>query len=94
MALVHQRIRRIFFAFPNPHAGALGSVHRLQGEESLNHHYAVFRVLVPEQSLAIIEKVGSLNGINSNETHHSICPSQSLLEVIQSNNNQRICHLK
>ncbi|CAA6662272.1 unnamed protein product [Spirodela intermedia] len=44
MALVHQRVRRIFFAFPNPNAGALGSVHRLQGERSLNHHYSVFRV--------------------------------------------------
>ncbi|XP_020425434.1 probable inactive tRNA-specific adenosine deaminase-like protein 3 isoform X3 [Prunus persica] len=52
MALVHQRIRRIFFAFPNPDAGALGSVHRLQGETSLNHHYAVFRVLVPQQILS------------------------------------------
>ncbi|XP_042490402.1 tRNA-specific adenosine deaminase TAD3 isoform X2 [Macadamia integrifolia] len=51
MALVHQRIRRIFYAFPNPNAGALGSVHRLQGEKSLNHHYAVFRVLLPEEIL-------------------------------------------
>ncbi|KAJ8509988.1 hypothetical protein OPV22_000422 [Ensete ventricosum] len=33
MALVHQRIRRIFFALPNPNAGALGSVYRLQGEK-------------------------------------------------------------
>ncbi|CAH8297674.1 unnamed protein product [Eruca vesicaria subsp. sativa] len=47
MALVHQRIKRIFYAFPNPRAGGLGSVHRLQGEKSLNHHYAVFRVLLP-----------------------------------------------
>ncbi|KAK9270783.1 hypothetical protein L1049_026367 [Liquidambar formosana] len=51
MALVHQRVRRIFYAFPNPNAGALGSVHRLQGERSLNHHYAVFRVLLPEEVL-------------------------------------------
>lgn len=51
MALVHQRIRRIFYAFPNPNAGALGSVYRLQGEKSLNHHYAVFRVLLPEEVL-------------------------------------------
>lgn len=51
MALVHQRIKRIFYAFPNPNAGALGSVHRLQGEKSLNHHYAVFRVLLPEEVL-------------------------------------------
>ncbi|KAI9200316.1 hypothetical protein LWI28_005849 [Acer negundo] len=51
MALVHQRIRRIFYAFLNPHAGALGSVHRLQGEKSLNHHYAVFRVVLPKELL-------------------------------------------
>ncbi|KAF3440952.1 hypothetical protein FNV43_RR19238 [Rhamnella rubrinervis] len=55
MALVHQRIRRIFFAFPNPNAGALGSVYRLQGERSLNHHYAVFRVLMPEEILDAVE---------------------------------------
>ncbi|KAA8544564.1 hypothetical protein F0562_022576 [Nyssa sinensis] len=30
MTLVHQRIRRIFYALPNGNAGALGSVHRLQ----------------------------------------------------------------
>lgn len=51
MALVHQRVKRIFYALPNPNAGALGSVHRLQGEGSLNHHYAVFRVLLPEEIL-------------------------------------------
>ncbi|KAL1212494.1 tRNA-specific adenosine deaminase TAD3 [Cardamine amara subsp. amara] len=51
MALVHQRIKRIFYAFPNPTAGGLGSVHRLQGEKSLNHHYAVFRVLLPDDVL-------------------------------------------
>ncbi|KAK4388609.1 tRNA-specific adenosine deaminase TAD3 [Sesamum angolense] len=51
MAIVHQRIRRVFYSFPNPNDGALGSVHRLQGERSLNHHYAVFRVLLPEEIL-------------------------------------------
>ncbi|KAK8955900.1 hypothetical protein KSP40_PGU007541 [Platanthera guangdongensis] len=49
MALVHQRIRRIFYAFPNPNAGALGSVYRLQGQKGLNHHYSVFRIMVPEE---------------------------------------------
>lgn len=49
MALVHQRVRRVFFYSPNSSAGALGSVHRLQGERSLNHHYAVFRVVLPEE---------------------------------------------
>ncbi|XP_057771713.1 tRNA-specific adenosine deaminase TAD3 [Salvia miltiorrhiza] len=51
MAIVHQRIRRVFYAFPNPNDGALGSVHRLQGERSLNHHYAVFRVMLPKEIL-------------------------------------------
>lgn len=55
MALVHQRVRRIFFAFPNLNAGAVGSVYRLQGERSLNHHYAVFRVLVPDEVLDAAE---------------------------------------
>lgn len=50
MALVHQRVKRIFYAFPNKSDGALGSVHRLQGEKSLNHHYAVFRVMLPQES--------------------------------------------
>lgn len=55
MALVHQRIRRVFYTCPNPSAGALGSVHRLQGEKSLNHHYAVFRVVVPQDVLDKVE---------------------------------------
>ncbi|KAF3524770.1 hypothetical protein F2Q69_00051388 [Brassica cretica] len=33
--------------FSKPHNRGLGSVHRLQGEKSLNLHYAVFRVLLP-----------------------------------------------
>lgn len=56
MALVHQRIRRIFFAFSNPNNGALGSVYRLQGEKSLNHHYAVFQVILHDESLASVEE--------------------------------------
>ncbi|XP_057531506.1 tRNA-specific adenosine deaminase TAD3 isoform X2 [Amaranthus tricolor] len=55
MALVHQRIRRIFYAFPNPCTGALGSVYRLQGEKSLNHHYAVFQVLMHDEALGGVE---------------------------------------
>ncbi|CAO2034242.1 unnamed protein product [Urochloa humidicola] len=51
MALVHHRFKRVFYAFPNPVNGALGGVYRLHGEKSLNHHYNVFRVLVPEVCL-------------------------------------------
>ncbi|GJN38397.1 hypothetical protein PR202_gb27433 [Eleusine coracana subsp. coracana] len=51
MALVHQRFKRVFYAFPNPVLGALGGVYRLHGEKSLNHHYSVFRISVPESYL-------------------------------------------
>ncbi|CAL5028840.1 unnamed protein product [Urochloa decumbens] len=55
MALLHHRFKRVFYAFPNPVNGALGGVYRLHGEKSLNHHYNVFRVSVPE---------AYLNGLN------------------------------
>lgn len=51
MALVHQRVRRVFYAFPNKRIGALGGAYRLHGERSLNHHYTVYRVVVPEEIL-------------------------------------------
>lgn len=69
MALVHQRIRRIFYAFPNPNEGALGSVRRLQGEKSLNHHYAVFRVLLRKEILNKNEVVAARTSTtNTNAT--------------------------
>ena len=46
MALVHSRIRRVFFVHPNNDAGALlsgnGHIHSLK---ALNHHYRVFQLL-------------------------------------------------
>lgn len=68
MALVHQRIKRIFYAFPNPNAGALGSLHRLQGEKSLNHHYAVFRVFLPESILDRGDVITATSRIDQNKT--------------------------
>ncbi|XP_012700487.1 probable inactive tRNA-specific adenosine deaminase-like protein 3 [Setaria italica] len=35
IALVHQRFKHVFYAFPNPITGALGGVYRLHGERSL-----------------------------------------------------------
>ncbi|KAH9627497.1 hypothetical protein KSS87_006188 [Heliosperma pusillum] len=65
MSLLHQRIRRIFYAFPNPSTGALGSVYRLQGEKSLNHHYAVFRVVLrDEPPLGRVEDSATISGTN------------------------------
>uniref|UniRef100_A0A0E0AZQ9 CMP/dCMP-type deaminase domain-containing protein n=1 Tax=Oryza glumipatula TaxID=40148 RepID=A0A0E0AZQ9_9ORYZ len=60
MALVHQRFKRIFYAFPNPITGALGSVYRLHGEKSLNHRYSVFRVRVADIFLTLPCKLVSM----------------------------------
>eukprot|EP00899_Mesostigma_viride_P006549 jgi/Mesvir1/15896/Mv02799-RA.1 len=43
MALVHQRLARVFFLLHNPHGGALASTYRLHGLRSLNHNYQVFQ---------------------------------------------------
>lgn len=42
MALVHSRIGRVFFCFPNPVYGGVGSVHAVHSLPSLNHHYRVY----------------------------------------------------
>ncbi|KEG12969.1 putative deaminase [Trypanosoma grayi] len=43
MALVHSRIRRVFYCFPNRTHGGLGSVFPVHSIPSLNHHFRVFR---------------------------------------------------
>lgn len=46
MALVHSRIRRVYFIQPDTHEGALssgnGHIHQLR---ALNHHYRVFQLM-------------------------------------------------
>ncbi|XP_066967549.1 probable inactive tRNA-specific adenosine deaminase-like protein 3 isoform X2 [Macrobrachium rosenbergii] len=44
MALLHSRVRRIFYRFPNPEAGALESKTKLHILGGLNHRYEVFSV--------------------------------------------------
>ena len=49
MALVHSRVRRIFFCVDDPHDGALaGGRFRLHGMKSLNHHFQVFQLPLAE----------------------------------------------
>ena len=43
MAMVHSRVRRVFYACPSPE-GALGSKYRLHTQKGLNHHFDVFHV--------------------------------------------------
>ena len=58
MALVHSRLKRVFFAAPNAETGALNGteagVRRLHSVRSLNHHYQVFSYDVDEDGLRAI----------------------------------------
>uniref|UniRef100_A0A182PHZ2 CMP/dCMP-type deaminase domain-containing protein n=1 Tax=Anopheles epiroticus TaxID=199890 RepID=A0A182PHZ2_9DIPT len=44
MALVHSRVRRVFFHHPTVR-GALGTLAKLHAVKDLNHHYEVFRIV-------------------------------------------------
>lgn len=46
MALLHSRVRRVFFCQPDERHGVLGgSGVRLHGLKGINHRYSVFRVI-------------------------------------------------
>jgi tRNA(Arg) A34 adenosine deaminase TadA len=48
MALLHSRVRRVFWDIPDEQRGALGSVIRLHALPNVNHRYRVFRGFFPE----------------------------------------------
>ena len=43
MALVHSRVRRVFYGIPSLDEGALGSHFAVHALPSLNHRYRAFR---------------------------------------------------
>ncbi|XP_067890694.1 probable inactive tRNA-specific adenosine deaminase-like protein 3 isoform X2 [Heterodontus francisci] len=48
MALVHSRIRTVFYATSSPD-GALGTKYKIHTKKDLNHHYNVFKGLMEEE---------------------------------------------
>ncbi|KAJ3430111.1 protein kinase [Anaeramoeba flamelloides] len=44
MALVHSRVRRVFYYLPQSENGGIGSCFRLNVDPKLNHHFQVFNV--------------------------------------------------
>ena len=44
MALLHSRVRRVFYLLPDPSLGALGSRVKLHTLHGINHRYEVFRL--------------------------------------------------
>eukprot|EP00250_Pteridium_aquilinum_P001155 c11361_g1_i1 orf=541-1149(+) len=51
MALLHQRVHRVFYGISNRIIGALGGLHKLHGRQGLNHHYLVFQVSLCEEDI-------------------------------------------
>lgn len=52
MALVHSRVRRVFYGCPTP-LGALGSSRKLHLQQGLNHHFQVWSGLLEEKCAAV-----------------------------------------
>ena len=46
MALLHSRVKRIYFVDPLPGLGGLVSAVRLHALPSLNHHFQVYQLLL------------------------------------------------
>ena len=53
MALLHSRIRRLFFESPNKISGGLSGVFSLHTDEGLNHHFEVYRVSFDKEALGV-----------------------------------------
>ena len=45
MALVHSRIRRVYYLRPCEYQGSLGTTRHIHSLSSLNHHFRVFKVI-------------------------------------------------
>ena len=56
MALLHSRIRKVFYLHPNPFCGALGSKYKLHVQQELNHHFEVYEGSRTEITLRCMEQ--------------------------------------
>ena len=54
MALLHSRIKRVFYGCLNPSLGGLGSQYKIHIQKGLNHHFEVYRGLLEKQCSSIV----------------------------------------
>lgn len=67
MGAVHSRIKRVFYALPNPYAeeGALGGAYLLHCNRSLNHNFRVFRGLLAKEVAETLGEAPSVGASSS-----------------------------
>ncbi|GBG90148.1 hypothetical protein CBR_g50242 [Chara braunii] len=53
MALIHQRVSRVFYAIASGDAGALGSRYQVHAQKGLNHRYRAFHLGLTEADLQL-----------------------------------------
>ncbi|KNF04014.1 hypothetical protein PSTG_02723 [Puccinia striiformis f. sp. tritici PST-78] len=56
MALLHSRIKHLFFLLPSPGSGGCGSVYNVHEQDGLNHKFFVWKLKIPksESSLPLV----------------------------------------
>jgi tRNA(adenine34) deaminase len=54
-AVVQARVRRLIYGAPDPRAGAVDSLHKLLGDDRLNHRVEVTAGILDEESRALLE---------------------------------------
>eukprot|EP00968_Pinguiococcus_pyrenoidosus_P008025 scaffold564_cov248-Pinguiococcus_pyrenoidosus.AAC.9 len=57
MALLHNRVRRVFWAIDNPQQGGLFSRQRLHAIKNLNHHFRAFRNLLKDDAVEALGRM-------------------------------------
>ena len=55
MALIHSRIRRVFYGCTDSVTGALGSRYKIHTLAGLNHHFEVFCGVLEEECRTVFE---------------------------------------
>lgn len=54
MALVHSRVRRVFYGCTTPATGALGSKYKIHTQPGLNHHFEVFAGILEQECKTLL----------------------------------------
>ena len=57
MALVHSRVRRVFYGCANPAIGALGSRYKIHTQSGLNHHFEVFTGILENECKKLTDEI-------------------------------------